>query len=73
MSYILNFKIKIYRTFEKFILPVIEKIKRKISNKYKNIETNPENYKIGFAILSYERSDYLKICLSTLYKTFGLT
>ena len=69
MSYLLNFKIKIYRSFEKFILPVIEKIIRKNSNKYRNIETNPEKYKIGFAILSYERSNYLQVCLSSLYKS----
>jgi hypothetical protein len=69
MSYLLNFKIKIYRSFEKFILPVVEKIIRKNSNKYKNIESNPEKYKIGFAILSYERSNYLKVCLSSLYKS----
>ena len=69
MSYFLDLKIKVYKIYEKFILPLNDKILNKLSKRYKNIETDPTKYKIGFAILSFERSNYLRICLSTLYKT----
>lgn len=69
MTYFLDLKIKVYKIYEKFILPLIDKILNKFSKRYKNIETDPTKYKIGFAILSFERSNYLRICLSTLYKT----
>lgn len=69
MSYILNLKHKIYRIYEKILLPIIDSIARLKSNRYKNIESDPYKWKIAFAILSYERINYLKVCLSTLYKT----
>jgi hypothetical protein len=56
----------------KIISIIKDSIEYGFVNIFKNKNKCSENifsYNIGFAILSYERPEYLRFCLSTLYKT----
>jgi hypothetical protein len=60
---------KIINYFEVRKLPFYEFFLTFFFNRGNYLKKDINLYKICFAILSYERPDYLKICLNTLYKS----
>jgi len=52
-----------------FISSTHEKIIINLKINFKLTKTLPDNFKIGMAVLAFERPEYLELCLNSLYKT----